>query len=339
MNIVIIGQGAIGLLFYNLITNRINTGERNTDALSLRPSYPMTNKQDTYQFTDINGVTSHLNLSYGDDKKVKSADIILLTVKSYQVKKTLVHLSPLLASKAIIILCHNGMGTAEELPKSIIAHHTIIAMLTTHGCLKTSHLEITHTGLGEVDFGLLNAGSMNLGLMNLDLVNLDLVNLGLVNLGLVKQSSSSNKPDNAIISKLEQLLAPAKFHQKIIEKQWQKLAVNCVINPLTAIYDVENGVINDKKYQLIASQTLTEIVAVAKTQGITLNLKQLIDRVQKVAQSTSKNSSSMRCDLNNNKPTEIDYINGFIHRLGQANSIDTPTNSQLWQQILQRQQV
>ena len=313
MNIVIIGQGAIGLLLYNLITNRMNTGERNTDSLSLRPSYPITNKQDTYQFTDINGVTNHLNLSYGDDKKVKSADIILLTVKSYQVKKTLVNISPILASKAIIILCHNGMGTAEELSKSIITKHKILAMLTTHGCLKTSHLKVTHTGLGEVDFGLLN-------------------------LGLVKQSSSPNKLDNAIISKLEQLLTPAKFHQNIIEKQWQKLAINCVINPLTAIYDVENGVINDKEYKLIARKTLIEIVSVAKTQGITLKLKQLVDTVQKVAQSTNKNSSSMRCELKNNKRTEIDYINGFIHRLGQANNIDTPTNSQLWQQVLQRQQ-
>jgi len=311
MNIVIVGQGAIGLLFYHFIREAINSNKSSADSVTLRPSYPIINKQDTYHFTDINGLTNKFTLNYANENKIKSADIILLAVKSYQVRLALSNLASLIPSKTIIVLCHNGMGTFEELPIGLTRNHPMITMLTTHGCLKNAPLSITHTGLGQVDFGI-------------------------IDIQLIKQQSSLIKLDQAIISKLEQLLTPARFHHNIIEKQWLKLAINCVINPLTAIYDVTNGVINDKEYQDIAIAVLAEIVLVAKTQGIVLELNILVNMVQKVAQSTSKNSSSMRCDLMDNKPTEIDYINGYIHRLGQTNNIDTPTNSDLWQQISRR---
>mgnify|MGYP006073490919 FL=1 len=311
MNIVIVGQGAIGLLFYHFISQTINSNKDSADSVSLRPSYPITNKHEPYYFTDINGLTNILTLNYANDSKIKSADIILLAVKSYQVKQALMSLTPLISLKTVIVLCHNGMGTFEQLPEELTKQRLIIAMLTTHGCLKNAPLNITHTGLGQVDFGIIDSH-------------------------LFQQPSSLMKRDEAIISKLEQVLTPASFHHDIIEKQWLKLSINCVINPLTAIYDVDNGSINNEKYKVIVSAALAEIVLVAKTQGIVLELSMLISMVHKVAQSTSENSSSMRCDLIGNKPTEIDYINGYIHRLGQINNIKTPTNSDLWQQISQR---
>jgi 2-dehydropantoate 2-reductase len=33
------------------------------------------------------------------------------------------------------------------------------------------------------------------------------------------------------------------------------------------------------------------------------------------------------------EPTEIDYINGYIHRLGEKYHVATPENSRLWQRV------
>jgi 2-dehydropantoate 2-reductase len=41
----------------------------------------------------------------------------------------------------------------------------------------------------------------------------------------------------------------------------------------------------------------------------------------------------MRCDVLAKKPTEIDYINGYIHRLGEKYHVATPENSRLWQRV------
>ena len=71
----------------------------------------------------------------------------------------------------------------------------------------------------------------------------------------------------------------------------------------------------------------------AKSQGIELNLKEMEQVVRDVAKATSNNISSMRCDVLAGKKSEIDYISGYIHRLGQEQHIATPENTRLWQQV------
>jgi 2-dehydropantoate 2-reductase len=309
MNVVIVGQGDIGLLFYNFISKTstskyIKLRSKSKDSLSLRPSYPVKSDDENtfYQFTDIHGASSSQPLTYANDKAVQNADILLFTVKSYQVKQAITDIEQLISAKAVIVLCHNGMGTADELSSSLGKSQLILAMLTTHGCLKYSPLNIIHTGLGHVDFGII---------------------------------ANPLKPSNfnKVTKKLTQLLAPATFHNNISEKQWVKLAINCVINPLTALYDMNNSGIVKQEYSAQCNDILQEVILIAQTQNITLNIDYLIDIVKKVAQATANNSSSMRCDIIANKPTEIDYINGYVHRLGKKFTIATPINSLLWQKI------
>jgi len=106
-----------------------------------------------------------------------------------------------------------------------------------------------------------------------------------------------------------------------------------VINPITALYDINNGSVNNTKFTKQIERLLTEIIAIASTQGVILVKEKLRESVQQVAQATAKNSSSMRCDVLAKRPTEIDYINGYIHRLGLRHAIATPENTMMWQAI------
>jgi len=202
----------------------------------------------------------------------------------------------------MIVLAHNGLGTLAELPQKITKRHNIYALLTTHGCLRTAPLSITHTGLGTSDIGLVS------GINDL------------------KQQQSCTQLLNTA-------LACVTYHQNIHKKQWLKLAVNCVINPLTAINNIENGQVNNTEYQLTIVSLLKEIVAVASAEKIELELTDLEELVKNVAKATAKNSSSMRCDVLAKRRSEIDYINGFIHRLGVSHKIATPENTKMWQQV------
>ncbi|MCJ8320823.1 MAG: 2-dehydropantoate 2-reductase [Colwellia sp.] len=323
MNVVIVGQGAIGLLFYHFI----NKNKLTKDSLTLRPSFLVSlsvkNNKTFYQFTDINGEMSKQPITYADNNAVKNADIILFTVKSYQVKQAIADIEHLIPSQATVILCHNGMGTVDELPSSFISSQPMLTMLTTHGCLKPSPLNIIHTGLGQVDFGLtVNKSTLD----NSSEIN---------TLELTKKLTQNFAPDltHQMAQQLTQLLSPAKFHKNITEKQWLKLAINCVINPLTALHDMNNSGVLEEKFTKQCQNILQEVVLVAKTQHIELELATLIDTVKKVAKATGNNSSSMRCDVTANKKTEVDYINGYVHQIGQKFNIATPINSQLWKSI------
>ena len=298
MNIIVVGQGAMGLLWYHQLA--ISTSAIN---LSLLASSQQNVKDNQYQFVDNDEKSFQGKINYAYDEQIKNADVIFLCVKSFQICSALAQLAKKLKAETSIILAHNGMGTLTELPKEVINKHHIYALLTTHGCLRNSPLHITHTGIGITDIGLVSG-----------------------NVGITKQQALANL--------LNKALPNVELHQNIIEKQWLKLAVNCAINPITALHDIDNGQVNDSIFTVLIRTVLTELVTVAKYENIHLDVASLAQTVQKVAAATAKNCSSMRCDVLANKQTEINYINGYIHRLGIKHGIATPENTRLWQAVL-----
>jgi 2-dehydropantoate 2-reductase len=319
-NIIIVGQGAIGLLWYHHILQMINNySDYNKAQLHLLPSNrkplpsikqlpneapinEVTVLYDQYSFTDHNNRVHQGKINYAQMEHIEQADLIILCVKAFQISLALGNIANKLKSNITIVLAHNGMGTLPELHTEVIKNHNIYALLTTHGCLRSAPLTVTHTGVGSTDIGLLS------GVPN-----------------LAQQAS--------LTKLLHTALPEVIFHQKINQKQWLKLAINCVINPLTAINDVDNGAINNTEYSSIITKLLEEVVAVAGAEKVTLDLTDIKTTVKHVAQATAKNSSSMRCDIAAKRMSEIDYINGYIHRLGIKHKIATPENTKMWKAV------
>jgi len=296
MNIVIVGQGAMGLLWYQHIAqNSVKT------QLSLLSSSKKNNN--TYSFVPFEQDKPFLGkIKYTTEDNLQSADIIIFCLKSYQIESALLSIINNIKPNAMIILAHNGLGVLTELPKHILQQHIILTLLTTHACLRTKPFTIKHTGIGKTDIGLLSG-------------------------------RLSVQEQNYLTDFLNQALPVVEFQHDILEKQWVKLAINAVINPITALNDIKNGEVNNEKFSLLIHAILTEIVIVAKAEGIALIFSALIKKVREVACATAENSSSMRCDLLEKRETEVDYINGYIHQLGLKHKITTPTNSMMWQQI------
>lgn len=301
MNILVVGQGAMGLLWYHHILQLLDD-QSSSNQLHLLASNTPKNCYEQYTFTDQNNIEHHGNVNYAQVKHIEMADTILLCLKSFQISSALKEISCSLKTKVNIILAHNGMGTLNDLPKSVINNHDIYTLLTTHGCLRTAPLTITHTGIGSTDIGLVS-GKADL------------------------------KQQQALAQLLNTALPNVNYHQEIKQKQWLKLAINCVINPLTAINNINNGKINNAEYLQKTAAILQEVVSVAAKEDVLLDLDTLKKTVKNVAQATASNSSSMRCDVLANRMTEIEYINGYIHRLGIEHKIATPENTMMWQTV------
>ncbi len=334
MNWLIVGQGAMGLLWYHHLSQvqkakaRVKTSikvksktEDKTsplNKLSLLASKQQKLTQNNYQFTALNKQTYSGIVNYAQTEQLQAADTVFLCVKSYQINHAITQIAGRLKANCNIILAHNGMGTLEKLPQAFIDKHTIYALLTTHGCLRNAPLDITHTGSGESSIGLVSGQKSG------------------QKSGQQPRQESGQKDsvrDALLTNTLNKALPSVKFEANIAEKQWLKLAINCVINPITALNNIDNGLVNNTQFTKQIQALLIEIIAVAKTQGIVLAKEALEISVRQVAQATAKNCSSMRCDVLANRQTEIDYINGYIHHLGQRNALTTPENTKLWQEI------
>lgn len=293
MKIVIIGQGAIGLLWYYHLSRIKN----NTVKLLCSKNTEQT--IDNMTFVDSKNQQQKMPIQYAQMKDLAEAKLIIFCLKAYQLQTAIKQYLKDNNYNTPIILCHNGMVDSEILPRN----HTILTALITHGAKKNKPFFIQHTGQGNCDLGL-TQGDM--------------------------------KPVEKIklLNMLNQALPHVFWHDDIKTKQWTKLAVNCVINPLTAIHNCNNGELLHAKYQQTIQTVIEEIVQTAAFDNIQLLSKELQKLVLAVAQNTAKNCSSMRADILANRQTEIDYINGFVHKQGIKHSCDTPVNSHLYQAVL-----
>ena len=107
-----------------------------------------------------------------------------------------------------------------------------------------------------------------------------------------------------------------------IEQQlWSKLAINCCINGLTALFNCHNGeLLENSVYRSRLMQLVEETVVVMEGLGIAMD--DLSVRVQHICRITAENVSSTCLDARMNRTTELTYINGFLIR--QAGAAELP---------------
>jgi len=116
---------------------------------------------------------------------------------------------------------------------------------------------------------------------------------------------------------------------------WKKLAVNAVINPLTAIHNIKNGQLADAQFSDTIAMILKEWRLVAQSCGIQIKLEEMSKVVYDVIHKTANNYSSMNRDIAAGKITEIEFINGFIINQAEINGIAVPENKKLVKRINQ----
>jgi 2-dehydropantoate 2-reductase len=119
----------------------------------------------------------------------------------------------------------------------------------------------------------------------------------------------------------------AQVTTRIKDEMWQKLVVNCVINPINAMTRADVGSIADERLRPLKQVIVDECRRVAERDGVTL-APDFVDQIDR-QYAPSKNLSSMQQDLLKGRRTEIDFLNGGVARLGARYGIACPVNEGL----------
>ncbi|MDV7104745.1 2-dehydropantoate 2-reductase [Vibrio sp. TH_r3] len=302
MNITILGAGAIGSLWAHHLANAGHNvslwlRHSNTSSLTLTlfedneiastSKYLEKNKQACNEF-----FTNNL-------AQLKASDLILITVKAWQVEQALTPILDHLIPETILVFMHNGMGAVDELPEQVDRHPIVVAT-TTHGAYKPSNDQVLHTGVGMTMLG----GNNLLG-----------------------------KQCHFLADVFDHALASASWTGSIQTALWHKLAINCVINPLTALHQCLNGALLNYQYTAQIQTIVAELCAVMQAEKIVMTEQNLFDRVINVVKATANNHSSMQQDIVHQRRTEIDYINGYLCRTARQHQINVPANQDLYSRI------
>jgi 2-dehydropantoate 2-reductase len=151
---------------------------------------------------------------------------------------------------------------------------------------------------------------------------------GVVELKVAASTRIENSPrSKAIADTFTACGLDGQVTMHIKEEMWQKLVVNCVINPINAITRTEVGAIADERLRPLKQLIVDECRRVAAADGVELDAD-FVDQIDRVY-AASRNLSSMQQDLLKGRRTEIDFLNGGVVALGGRYGIDCPVNQAL----------
>ncbi|MRT02218.1 2-dehydropantoate 2-reductase [Ewingella americana] len=244
------------------------------------------------------GVAFNRNLPTNDPQHLAESELLLVTLKAWQVSGAVSALMPMLNDNCTLLLLHNGMGTIDELPASRLS---ILQGATTHAARHEGNA-ILHVAAGITHIGPVSA----------------------------RGAASSH-----IADVLHDALPDVAWHNNIYPSLWNKLAVNCVINPLTAVHNCTNGDLLGFGSEI--EQICSEVAEVMAIEGYQTHADSLLNYVYQVIDTTAANHSSMLQDIRTQRHTEIDYITGYVIRRGRKHGLTLPVNSRLFDTVKRKE--
>ncbi|WP_404331406.1 2-dehydropantoate 2-reductase [Mesobacillus maritimus] len=214
-----------------------------------------------------------------------SEELTIITVKQYHLPTILPVLNDRIKGWGSLLFLQNGMGHLKWL--SELNAQRIYLGSVEHGAARVNEYTVSHNGYG-----------------------------------ITKSAAYRGNEDY-----LEWLVSstPANFpiilegdYLPILQK---KLIVNCIINPLTATFQVPNGTLvsNPYFYQIVIS-FFEEIVQILNIH----NREEQFANVISVCKKTSANHSSMLKDIVAGRETEIDAILGFVLEEAKRKQMQAP---------------
>jgi len=220
----------------------------------------------------------------------RGADLVLFCVKSADTEAAGRALLPHLAPDTLVLSLQNGVDNAERL--RAVLPHTVVPAVVYVATEMAGPGHVKHHGRGELVIG---------------------------------ESGGSA----AIAEVLEAAQVPTRVSDNVMGALWAKLLVNCAYNALSAIARQPYGqLVRGTGVNDAMRAVMEECLAVARADGITVPGDSWM-AIEQIARSMPGQYSSTAQDMMRGKLTEIDYLNGYVARRGQAHGIATPVNSLL----------
>ena len=223
---------------------------------------------------------------------------LLVTTKAQDVRDAVLSVAHRLDASSQVLLLVNGLGfdhtLRTELPAPAYFHGS-----TTEGAYRLERWHIRHAGRGVTRIG---------------------------------QPGLDSAPD--WFGQWRRAVKPSHWDPLIAETLWLKLAINCAINPLSALHRCSNGELAGPQLAPQVAALCDEVIDVSTAAGFAKVTTNLHQQVADVISATAGNRSSKLQDVLAGRPTEIDYINGHLIEVARQYGISTPHNEALYDRII-----
>jgi 2-dehydropantoate 2-reductase len=293
--IAVVGAGAIGCYFGGLLAR----AGANVTLIGRRKHVDPI-KQNGLLFQSGDRQERIAITAREDIAAVRDARLILFCVKSTDTDNAAKAMAPHLADDAVILSLQNGVDNVERIRSRV--KNPVICGLVYAAAQMAGPGWVRHTGGGDVIIGW-------------------------------SGERGGKESDQWLLGEIATLLVSAGLRVTISEyieaDLWTKLVMNCAYNAICALTGARYGqMVAMPEIRALMRETVDEVSQVAHAKGVRLP-ENIIDAVIKLADAMPQTISSTAQDILNGRRTEIDHLNGFVVRQGEALGIATPVNRTL----------
>jgi 2-dehydropantoate 2-reductase len=242
------------------------------------------------------GALSRINVRATDDPgSVGPVDLIVNFVKCYHTEAAVGAAKPMLGAETAVLTLQNGWGNADRIA-AVVGRERVLVGLTYHSGTLLGPGRVKHPGVGMTYVGELD---------------------GQESRRLVRVA------DALRAAGFETTISP-----NIVNEVWKKLALNACTLPVAALlrfFAHELALYDGAK--AVMSAILSEVVAVAKADGMSLDYEERWEAIIGVLNRAVGGKPSMLQDVEASRRTEIEVINGAIVAAGKKVGVQTPVNA------------
>jgi len=295
---VVVGAGAVGGFYGGML---VRAGHRVT--LIARPLHVAAIARDGLQLdlAHASGVEAVALQASSDLSVLRDADLVLFCVKSTDTESLAKQMAPFLAPHAVVMSLQNGVENAADIAAHIA--HAVIPAVVYVATEMPAPGYIKHHGRGDLVIGTMPLSRL--------------------------------QDPHHTLQQLVELFAtaqvPVQISPDVMSELWFKLLINCVFNAISGLSQMPYAKLAElDSVRVLQHAVVHEVVAVAKADGVQLSEQTALQSVAKIPITMAHQKSSTAQDMARRKPSEIDHLNGFIVRRGQALGVATPVNQSLY---------
>lgn len=294
VQIAIVGGGAVGCYFGGMLARagmsvRLLARARTVEAIAAKGLRIIRA-----------GIDDPVALTASTDPSiVRGADVVLLSVKSFDSASAAREIAPFLDAECLLVSMQNGVENPSIIAP-LVPCAVLPAVVYVAAEMTAAH-EVTHSGRGDLVIG-----------------------------EAALAGHRSRVSARAFAQLAERAGVACRVSDNIDGEAWEKLAMNCALNAISALTRARYGTIHDfAPTHAVLDQAVLEVDAVARAAGVHIPVDDLRAAASRLSVAMSRATSSTAQDIARSKRTEIDALNGYIARRGAELGVPTPVNSTL----------
>jgi 2-dehydropantoate 2-reductase len=218
---------------------------------------------------------------------VEGADLVLFCVKSGDTASAGREIAPFLKDSATILSLQNGVDNSARLQPLLRQAVVPAAVYVATEMAGPGH--VLRHGRGDLVIG-------------------------------------ASAASESIAAQLSAAAIPTKVSDRVVDQLWAKLVINCAYNALSAVAQLPYGRLFDVDgIREVMRNVVEECAAVADALGVALPNDMYASVVALVTAMPDQYSSTAQ-DVARGRPSEIDFLHGYVVRKGTELNIPTPVN-------------